>query len=156
MNRADRLRRVVPGAPAALITALAARPAAEVDLIVAALRQARRDERQHQAELRRQRKRDDRTYRNWDEADLSGRNLRLISRQGVRAATNLDALAGMAEARRLLDDGIAAAVASLRALGHRDEKIGQALGVSRQAVGQRFGRKGEFTADDLAAGGGTG
>ena len=43
MNREQRLRKVVPGADDALVAALAARPAAEVDVIVAALRQARRD-----------------------------------------------------------------------------------------------------------------
>lgn len=128
MNRADRLRKVVPGASRELIAVLAARPVAEVDLIVALARQARRDERRHQAERRRQRKRDDRQFANYDEADLNGRNLRLISSQGVRASSNLDALAGMAEARRLLDAGISAAVASLRAHGYADEEIGRALG----------------------------
>ena len=126
MNRADRLRKVVPGASRELIAALAARPLAEVDLVVALARQTRRDERQHQADRRRQRKRDDRQFANYDEADLSGRNLRLIAGQGGRAASNLDALAGMAEARRLLDAGISEAVASLRARDS-DEEIGQAL-----------------------------
>jgi hypothetical protein len=43
VNREERLRKVVPGAPPGLIAGLAARPAAEVDLIVALARQARRD-----------------------------------------------------------------------------------------------------------------
>ena len=38
MNRADRLRKVIPGAADELVATLAARPVAEVGLIVAALR----------------------------------------------------------------------------------------------------------------------
>ena len=55
MNRAEKLRRVMPGAPPELVDALGSKPAAEVNLIVAALRQARRDEREHQGDLRRER-----------------------------------------------------------------------------------------------------
>ena len=36
-------------------------------------------------------------------------------------------------------------MAVLREQGYPDEAIADALGVSRQAVGQRFGRKGSFT-----------
>lgn len=152
MNRAGRLRKQIPGAPDELVAVLAARPAAEVDLIVAALRQARRDAIQDQADRRRQRKRDARTYRHYDESELTGRNVRMLQSQGARAGTSLDALAGMVEARGLIDAGIAAAVAGLREHDYSDEEIGQALGVTRQAVGQHYGRKGEFTADGRTGG----
>jgi hypothetical protein len=53
MNRADRLRKVVPGAADDLIAGLAARPVAEVDLVVALARQARRDAIEHAKQARR-------------------------------------------------------------------------------------------------------
>jgi hypothetical protein len=139
--REQRLRRVVPGASPELIAALAARPLGEVDLIVALARQARRDALSDDKAKRRQRKRDDREYGNYDEADLAARNLRLISRQGIRAASNLDALAGMAEARTVLGDRIAAAVSGLRDHGYSDAEIGRALAVDRETVGRWFGRR---------------
>src|SRR5258708_4786668 len=75
VNGEARLRKVIPGGSDDLIAALAAKPAGEVDLIVAALRQARRDALQHEAERKRQRKKDGRKYNHWDESDLTGRNL---------------------------------------------------------------------------------
>ena len=85
MNREQRLRKAVPGADDNLIGTLAALPAAEVTVILAALRQARRDERQHQADLKRQRKADDRNHGNYDEHDLVRRNLAIVTSQGRRA-----------------------------------------------------------------------
>jgi hypothetical protein len=148
VNRAERLRRVIPGADDALIAALAAKPAGEVDMIVAALRQARRDERQHQADQRRQRKSDGRRFRHYDSGELTKRNIRLLDSAGRRAATgDLDALAGFAEFTRHADRVMRLAVIGLRAQGISDEVIGGYLGITRQAVGQRFGRKGSFTLD---------
>lgn len=155
-TREQRLRRVVPGASPELIAALAARPLGEVDLIVALARQARRDALSDDKAKRRQRKRDDREHGNYDESQLTGRNVRLLQRQGVRAGSNLDALSGMAQARKLIDDGIALAVGGLRDCGYSDEEIGQALGVTRQAVWQRYGRKGLLTTGGRADGYGAG
>jgi hypothetical protein len=148
VNRAERLRRVIPGADNALIAALAAKPAGEVDMIVAALRQARRDERQRQADQRRQRKSDGRRFRHYDSGELTQRNIRLLDSGARRAAKgDLDALAGLAEFLRQGDRLTALAVNGLRAQGISDEVIGGYLGITRQAVGQRFGRKGSFTSD---------
>jgi hypothetical protein len=153
VNREDRLRKVIPGAADDLITTLAAKPAAEVDLIVSALRQARRDALAHEADRKRQRKLDDRKHGNYDESQLADRNLRLIRKTGERAAANLDALAGLVEAREAITDRIALAVPRLRARGISDPLIADTLGISRQAVGQTFGRKGGFTPERAPGGG---
>lgn len=142
MNRKQRLAKAVPGADDSLIDALAMLPAAEVTLILAALRQARRDERQHQAALKRQRKADDRNHGNYDEADLARRNLAIISKQGQRASDgNLDALQALGELRKHADTWLAQAVGGCRDQGHSDHDIAQALSVSRQAVSQKYPRE---------------
>jgi len=82
VNREERLRKVVPGAPPELIAELAARPSAEVDQIVALARQARRDAIARQAERKRQQKQEARKYNHYDEDQLTGRNLRMISAAG--------------------------------------------------------------------------
>jgi hypothetical protein len=141
VNREDRLRKVIPGAADDLITALAAKPAAEVDLIVAALRQARRDALDHERERKRQRKLDDKKHGNYDEAQLAARNLRLVTSTGKRASADLDALASLAEFTRHSQVMIALAVDGLRANGASDADIASALGVTRQAVWSRFPRQ---------------
>lgn len=156
MNRADRLRKVVPGAPPELVAVLAARPVAEVDLIVALARQARRDERQHQADRRRQRKKDDAEYGNYDEDQLAGRNLRLIETTALRAAGlptkrqlkrdpdrqpgkgNLDAFVTLAQMERDIPRQLQMCFDALIAQGTKDAEIARALGVTRSAVGQRY------------------
>ena len=146
MNRETRLRKVIPGPEGDLIAILAARPASEVDLIVAALRQARRDAIQYEADRKRQRKADARRYRHYDQSQLAARNIRMLSAGARRAAGgDLDALASLADFARHIDTVTHLAVAGLRAGGIPDELIGEALGITRQAVGQRFGRKGVFT-----------
>jgi hypothetical protein len=147
MNRADKLRKVVPGAPAELITALASRPAAEVDIIVALARQARRDEREHQAQRKRQRRADSRNFRWYDESQLREAVVRRIGSTGRRASADLEALASLAKFIRYSGYMVEMAVMNLRAQRISDEEIGEALGITRQAVGQRFGRKGTFTQD---------
>jgi hypothetical protein len=142
MNREQRLRKAVPGADSSLIGALAALPASEVTIILAALRQARRDERQHQAELKRQRKADDRAHGNYDEEDLTRRNLALITSQGRRAgAGNLDALGALGQLRKHADTWLAQAVEGCRDHGYSDHDIAQALNVTRQAVSQKYPRQ---------------
>ncbi len=142
MNREQRLRKAVPGADSSLISALAGLPASEVTLILAALRQARRDERQHQADLKRQRKQDDRAHGNYDEADLARRNLAMVTSQGKRAlGGNLDALGALGQLRKHSDAWLAQAVDGCRERGYSDHDIAQALGVTRQAVSQRYPRQ---------------
>jgi len=153
VNREERLRKVVPGASPDLIADLAARPAAEVDQIVALARQARRDAIAHEAERRRQQKQDARTYNHYDEGQLTGRNLRMISAAGSRAGNSLDALAGLVEARDAIAGRIALAVPLLRARGYSDPEIAATLGTTRQAVGQAFGRKRRFTPGPAGTGG---
>lgn len=148
MNRADKLRKIAPGAPPELVDALAARPVVEVDLIAALARQARRDERDHQADLRRQRKADSKKFKWYDETQLRDAVVRRIKSTGARAAAaDLEALESLAKFIRYSGFMIEMAVADLRARGVSDDDIGQALGVTRQAVGQRFGRKHSFTRD---------
>jgi hypothetical protein len=142
VNREQRLRKAVPGADSSLISTLAALPAADVTLILAALRQARRDEREHQAALKRQRKTDNRIHGNYDEADLARRNLAIITSQGKRASGgNLDALEALSELRRHADKWITQAVNGCRDHGYSDHDIALALDVTRQAVSQRYPRQ---------------
>jgi hypothetical protein len=146
VNREERLRRVIPGADDALITALAAKPAAEVDVIVAALRQARRDERQHQADRKRQAKADARNHHHYDSDELAGRNVRLLRSSGQRAEHgDLDALRGLAEFARSADRMIHLAVDGLRARGVSDAEISRYLGCTRQSVHGRFRRQDSLT-----------
>jgi len=153
VTREERLRKLVPGAPAALIAELAARPAAEVGQIVALARQARRDAIAHEAERKRQQKQDARRHHHYDESQLAGRNLRMISAAGSRAGASLDALSGLAEARDAIAGRIALAVPLLRARGFTDPEIAAALSISRQAVGQAFGRKRHLTSGAPESGG---
>jgi hypothetical protein len=142
MNRKQRLAKAVPGADNSLIDALAGLPASEVTLILAALRQARRDEREHQAELKRQRKADNRNHGNYDEHQLTGRNLALVTSQGRRAqAGNLDALDGLGQLRKHADYWLTQAVSGCREQGYSDHDIAQALDVTRQAVSQKYPRQ---------------
>jgi hypothetical protein len=62
---------------------------------------------------------------------------------GTRASNDLDALTWLSGAVDHARDALALAVAGCRATGYSDGEIGQALGITRQAVGQRFGRKQE-------------
>jgi len=142
VNREQRLRKAVPGADSSLIGALATLPASEVTLILAALRQARRDEREHQAALKRQRKTDNRIHGNYDESDLARRNLAIVASQGKRASDgNLDALGALDQLRKHANDWLAQAVSGCRDLGYSDHDIAQALNVSRQAVSQKYPRQ---------------
>lgn len=149
VNRAGRIRKVIPGAPDELITALAAKPAVEVDLIITAMRQARRDERQHQADLKRQAKIDKRNQPGRADDGFKAENYidsLLMTSVVPRAGRKLEHLARL---RQHYADGpevMALAVAGARAKGWSDTQIGMALGYekesARQEVGRRYGRKG--------------
>jgi hypothetical protein len=142
MNKADRIREVAPGLSDEAIARYARGTVAEVDDLVRALRQARRDALQKAADQRRQRRLDNRRYGNYDESQLTERNVRVLRSQGRRAlGGNLDALTALGEMTRHLEAITALAVEGCRARGYSDPVIASALGITRQAVGQRFGRK---------------
>lgn len=101
--------------------------------------------------MRRQRRADAKRW--YDEEQLADRNLRLLDAAGKRAERSLDALEWLGQANSRTDELIALAVAGLRAQGVSWELIGEALGITRQAAWQRFGRQDAFTADRLAGGG---
>jgi hypothetical protein len=152
-SRADRIRKAVPGLAEQDISALASLGAAEVAVIARALRQARRDERQHQAERKRQRKADDRTHHNYDESDFTRRNLAVIASQGKRAEKgSLAALTSLSDLHKHTGTWIRWAVEGCRAEGYSDPEIAEALGITRQSVGARFGRKGTLTSDGQPGG----
>ena len=67
--------------------------------------------------------------------------VRLIRKMGVRASADLEALKWLAGAAEHARGALAVAVDGCRARGYSDAEIGAALGITRQAVGQRFGRK---------------
>jgi len=94
-----------------------------------------------------------RRFPSYDEGQLTGRNLRMISAAGSRAGNSLDALAGLVEARDAIAGRIALAVPLLRARGYSDPEIAATLGTTRQAVGQAFGRKRRFTPGPAGTGG---
>lgn len=141
MNRQERVRREIPGAPDGLVDALAQRPAAEVTEIVTALRHARRDALAAERDRRRQRRADARRHGWYDESVLAARDERLLSAAGRRAGASLDALETLAALGQQLDDVVHLAVDGLRARGFSDPEIGRALGITRQSVGERFGRR---------------
>lgn len=141
MNREDRLRRELAGTGLEDRAAdLAGLPVAQVDLIVAALRASHRAGRDHEAQVRKRNR-----GRARDADEIAEGIARLLDGMGRRAeAGDLDAAAvlyDLTERRgpRLLRAG----VAGLRAAGYSDPEIAAGLGVTRQAIGERFGRRGE-------------
>jgi hypothetical protein len=88
-----------------------------------------------------------------EDTDYASGVRRLIRGMGKRASADLDALEWLAGAVDYARDALAVAVDGCRARGYSDGEIGAALGITRQAVGQRFGRKREVyagTADGAA------
>jgi len=168
VNRADRLARELPAGLKDRAAELATLPAAQVDLIIGALRSAHREGREHERQVRRQRRADASKYHHYDEEQLADRTAGVLEATALRAAGlptrsqrnqaaaigaepaatngNLDALAALARFKREIPGLEEMAVAGLRARGDvSDTEIGMALGYdrafARQAVGQRFGRK---------------
>jgi DNA-directed RNA polymerase specialized sigma24 family protein len=62
---------------------------------------------------------------------------------GARADGDLEAVQSLAEMIDRARDTLGLAVDGCRGRGYSDGEIGAALGISRQGVGQRFGRKRE-------------
>jgi len=121
---------------------LATLPAAQIDLIVAALMASRRAALAADKARRRQRVADRRKYHHIEDgqqADATDRQALALAR---RAGSNLDTLARLKEH---YDDGpsvLALAVAGLRAAGYSWADIGAALDITRQSAWERFGRQG--------------
>jgi hypothetical protein len=67
--------------------------------------------------------------------------VRLIRKMSIRASADLEALKWLAGAAEHARGALAVAVDGCRSRGYSDGEIGAALGITRQAVGQRFGRK---------------
>jgi DNA-directed RNA polymerase specialized sigma24 family protein len=142
MTKVEKIRKAAPGLPEADVTRYARMTVAEVDSLCRILRRTRRDALQAEAAKRRQRRLDNRRHGNYDEFQLTERNLRVVGKQGERAGDgNLDALAALGATARFVDEQIAQAVAKCRARGYTDPEIAEMLGVTRQALGQRYGRK---------------
>ena len=78
-----------------------------------------------------------------ENSDYAAGLVRQIRTMGARASCDLDALAGLATMTSHARQTLGLAVDGCRARGYSDGEIGQALGITRQAVGQRFGRKHE-------------
>lgn len=154
MNREDRLRRELPAELKNRAGELAGLPVAQIDLIVAALRGSHRAGREHEKQARRQlRERKQRQRENAgfdtsaDDAEVADATEAMVSRSLVpRAAISLEALARLDQHYKDGPAVINLAVAGARARGYSDTQIGVALGhppeYARQAVGQRFGRRG--------------
>lgn len=146
MNREQRLRRVMPGAPQDMIAELAARPVADVDQFISVARQARRDALEQDKAKRRQRTADRRRHGHVEDDQQAAATERQTLALARRAGSNLDTLARLSQHYADGHAVLALAVAGLREQGYSDGEIGGALGVSRAAVGQRFGRKGDLYA----------
>jgi hypothetical protein len=154
VNREERLRSALEGTGIEDRAAdLASLPAAQVDLIVSALKASGRAALVRDRERRRQRREDRRKYHHIEDdqqAEACERQTLALAR---RAGSNLDTLARLKEH---YDDGpsvLALAVAALRAQKYSDGEIGRALGCTRAAVGQRFGRKGDLYTGQAGTGG---
>lgn len=142
MTKAEKIRKAAPGLPEADVTRYARLTVREVDALCRVLRRTRRDALAAEADRRRQRRLDNRKHQNYDEVQLTERNLRVVGKQAERAGDgNLDALAALGATARFVDEQIAEAVAKCRTRGYSDPEIADMLGVTRQALGQRYGRK---------------
>ena len=142
MNRKARLRAALDGTGMEDRAAdLAALPVAQVDLIVAALKASGRAALARDKARRRQRVADRRKYNHIQDDQQAEACQRQTLALARRAGGNLDTLARLQEH---YDDGpsvLALAVAALHAQGYSDGEIGQALGITRQAVWKRFPRQ---------------
>jgi hypothetical protein len=153
VNREQRLRAALEGTGMEdQAASLATLPAAQVDLIVSALKASGRAALARDKARRRQRVADRRKYHHIEDgqqADATDRQALALAR---RAGSNLDTLARLKDH---YDDGpavLALAVAALRSEGYSDGQIGLALGVTRYAVGLRFGRRGDLYAGPAESG----
>lgn len=76
-----------------------------------------------------------------ENSDYASGLVRQIARMGIRASDDLAALTWLATMTDQAREALALAVDGCRVRGHSDAEIGQALGISRQAVWKRFHRQ---------------
>jgi hypothetical protein len=76
-----------------------------------------------------------------EDADYGKAVVRMIGGMGRRASADLDALRSLVDAVDNARQILALAVDGARARGYSDGDIGQALGITRQAVWKRFPRQ---------------
>lgn len=142
MNREERLSAALDGTGLEHAAAeLASLPVGQVNLIVAALKASGRAAVARDKARRRQRREDRRRYHHIEDGQHADATNAMTLALARRAGADLGTLARLQEH---YDDGpavLALAVAALRAQDYTDGEIGAALGITRQAVGQRFGRK---------------
>jgi hypothetical protein len=120
---------------------LAGKPTSDVDAIVAALKQARLDAVAEERE-RRAKRRAERSRLSRDDDDKLSNALEILTRSlAGRAGFNVDALELFAKHADLVHRLTAQAVEAARGNGWSDPQIAAALGVSRNAIGQTYGRK---------------
>jgi hypothetical protein len=147
VTRVERLRAALDGTGLEDRAAdLATLPASQVDLIVSALRASGRAALARDKARRRQRVADRRKYNHIEDHQQAAATERQTLALARRAGSNLDTLARLKEHYADGPSVLALAVAGLRAEGYSDGEIGRALGITRAAVGQRFGRKGDVYA----------
>jgi hypothetical protein len=152
VTREERLRRELPADLAHRAAELASLPVAQVDLIVGALRLAHRAGREHERQVRRQRVADRRKYHHIEDGQQAEACQRQTLALARRASSSLDTLASLADHYADGPAVLGLAVAGLRAQGYTDGEIGRALGITRAAVGQRFGRKRDLYAGPPGSG----
>jgi hypothetical protein len=132
MNREERLRAALDGTSIEdRVADLATLPAAQVDLIVSALKASGRAALARDRDRRRQRREDRRKYHHIED----GQQAEACERQALalalarRAGSNLETLARLKEHYDDAPSVLALAVAALRAQGYSDGEIGAALGL---------------------------
>jgi hypothetical protein len=147
VNREQRLRAALDGTGIEdQAAALAALPAAQVNLIITAVKAAGRAAIARDKARRRQRVADRRKYRHIEDDQQALATERQTLALARRAGANLDTLARLNEHYLDGPSVLGLAVAGLRAQGISDGEIGHALGITRQAVWKRFSRQPEVDA----------
>jgi len=135
VTREERLRAALDGTGLEDRAAdLATLPAAQVDLIVSALRASGRAALARDKARRRQRVADRRKYNHiedYQQAEATNRQTLALAR---RASSNLDTLASLAEHYRDGPAVLGLAVDGLRAQGYTDGEIGRTLGITRASA----------------------
>jgi hypothetical protein len=144
VNREARLRRLLDGTGLEGEAAvLAANP--DAGLIAAVIKASRDAAVKHAAELRK-RQRQERKYDADQVGEAAGRMLGGVGKRG--AGGDIDAAAVLYDLiERRGKALLALTVSGLRGAGYSDPEIARAFGITPQAVGQRFGRKGAFNQD---------
>jgi hypothetical protein len=139
VNREERLRAALAGTGLEDQAAdLASLPAAQVGLIVSALKASGRAAVAADKAKRRQRVADRRKHHHIEDDQQAAATERQTLALARRASTNLETLARLKEHYDERDSVLALAVAGARAQGRSWGAIAEALGVTRQTAWERF------------------